>query len=103
LSDFLPDEVEPILVYYEDNYIGCHCGNQRRNPRYPHDLWNIYNESLGEEPKSTNSIEGWHHAFYASLGSVHPKIWKFMQFLLSEQALNAEKQGTFAAGRENRP
>ena len=102
LSDALPDEVEPILTYYEDNYIGRRRGNRRRNPRYPHDLWNVYNESLGEEPKTTNSIEGWHRAFSGSLGAVHPNIWKFIEFLRSEQALNAAKQGAFVAGRENR-
>ena len=58
LSDALPDKVEPILAYYEDNYIGRRRGNRRRNLRYPHDVWNVYNESLGEEPKTTNSIEG---------------------------------------------
>jgi hypothetical protein len=103
LSDALPDGIEQILAYYKENYIGRRRGNRRRNPRYPHDLWNVYNESLGEEPKTTNSIEGWHRAFSGSLGAVHPNIWKFIEFLCSEQALNAAKQGAFLAGRENRP
>ena len=102
LSDALPDEMEPIFAYYEDYYIGRRRGNRRRNPRYPHDLWNVFNESLREEPKTTNSIDGWHHTFSGSLGAVHPNIWKFIEFLRSEQALNAAKQGTFVAGRENR-
>ena len=102
LSDALPDEMEPILVYYEDNCIGRRRCNRRRNARYPHDLWNVFNESLGEEPKTTNSIEGWHRTFSRSLGTVHPNIWKFIEFLRSEKALNAAKQGAFVAGRENR-
>ena len=74
LSDALPDEAEPILNYYEENYSRRRRGNRRRNPRYSHDFWNVYNESLGEEPKTTNSIEGWHRVFSGSLGAGHPNI-----------------------------
>ena len=30
-------------------------------------------------------------------------MWKFIEFLRSEQALNTAKRGAFVAGRENRP
>lgn len=103
LAVALPDEAEPILSYYEDTYIGRMRGNRRREPRFPTNHWNVYVESLGEEPKTTNSLEGWHRAFSGALGSVHPNIWKFITFLRTEQALNATKRAGFVAGNENRP
>jgi hypothetical protein len=53
------DVVTPIVNYFEDNWIRrLSRRNQRQNPLFPHSLWNCYESTLEDLPKTNNSVEG---------------------------------------------
>jgi hypothetical protein len=52
-------------------------------------MWNCYDNVINDQPRTNKAVEGWHHAFNASLGC-HATIWKFKSFLKQEQGLQEE-------------
>ena len=37
-------------------------------------------------PRTNNALEGWHNGFARAIGSAHPSIWKFIEFIRKEHA-----------------
>jgi len=58
---------------------------------FPLEMWNCYNDVVMDFPRTTNAVEGWHHAFNTRLGSHHTTVWKFINFLNKEQGLQEAK------------
>lgn len=80
LSDSVPDDVQPILDWFEDNYVGRmnRRGNGRRQPLFPHDMWNVYNRTLNQQDRTNNHVEAAHRRLQTELGMDHPTIWKLI-------------------------
>jgi hypothetical protein len=38
-----------------------YIGNYLKSPMYDVDFWSVYNRIVNNIPKTTNSIEAWHH------------------------------------------
>ena len=73
---------DDVLEYFEDTYIGRFRRNApRRPPLFPIDLWNMFNRTDEELPRTNNSIEGWHRGFQSNVSSCHPTFWKFLEVL----------------------
>ena len=87
LGDFLPQELQPILDWFEFNYIGIYNrrGNSRRIPLFPHDMWSQYETTLNDEDRTNNHAEAAHRRIAFELGAHHPTIWKFIGSLLKLQ------------------
>jgi hypothetical protein len=62
-------------------------------------LWNCYDATKADLPKTNNSVEGWHYGFNQLLGAHHPTIWKFINGLQKEQSLNELKVEQYIAGK----
>ena len=79
-------EVDNLLEYFEDTYIGRHRRNAlRRTAMFPVVLWNMFHRTDEELPRTNNSVEGWHRSFQAHVSSSHPIFWKFLQVLQNEE------------------
>jgi hypothetical protein len=92
--------LQPIVDYFEDNWIGrLDRRNRRRQPPYPPSLWNCFTAVINDLPKTNNSVEGWHRGFNELLGAHHPSIWKFIDGLKKEQSLNELKIEQYVAGQ----
>ena len=66
-------EVDNLLEYFEDTYIGRHRRNApRRTAMFPVVLWNMFHRTDEELPRTNNSVEGWHRSFQAHVSSSHP-------------------------------
>jgi hypothetical protein len=92
--------LQPIVDYFEDNWIGrLDRRNRRRQPPYPHSLWNCFTSVINDLPKTNNSVEGRHRGFSQLLGAHHPSIWKFIDGLKKEQSLNELKIEQYIAGQ----
>ena len=88
LCAFLPPETYPLQDYFEDTYLGRPCRRgRRREPLFGIELWNMYNRTADELPRTNNAVEGWHRSFLANVGCCHPNIWKFLTYIKREQAL----------------
>ena len=81
-------DVDDLLEYFEDTYIGRFRRNApRRPPMFSIDLWNMFHRSDDELPRTNNSVEGWHRAFQGHLSSCHPNFWKFLGILQKEESI----------------
>ena len=78
---------QPILNYFEDTWIGRPVRRKRRSPIFPLNIWNVYENVLMKRPRTNNAVEGWHNAFNSSIGVHHTTIWKFINFIKTEQNL----------------
>lgn len=92
--------LRPLVDYFEDTWIGRPRGGNRRPPKFRLQLWNCYNGTIEDLPKTNNSVEGWHRAFSSLLASNHPIIWKCIEGIRKEQALNELKITQYLAGHE---
>ena len=81
-----------LVNYFEDTWIGRPARRGgRSDPIFAHALWNCYDATLNDLPKTNNAVEGWHRGFNQILGACHPAIWKFIDGLKKEQSLNETK------------
>lgn len=60
---------------------------QSFEPTFPPELWNIYQWTHDNMPKTNNSIEGCHNAIQSSVINMHARIWKLIPCLTKEEIL----------------
>ena len=85
LYSALPPIVEPLLDYFEDNYIGRRRPNGRATPRYPVELWNMRERTLNDAMRTNNNAEAWHRRFNSVIDCEHPSLWVFIQSIQKEE------------------
>ena len=80
LSRDFPDEAEvnQLLAYFEATYIR---GPANRDPMFPIQLWNHFNDAVICAAKTTNCCEGFHNSLRSNCSS--PKILLFGRCLQS--------------------
>jgi len=61
LSDYIVEDLQPIMDYIEDNYIirMRHWGNGQQNPRFEVGWWNVYERTLEGETQDKQLRRGW--------------------------------------------
>ena len=80
------DEMNQLLDYFEDNYIGRRRRRNRANPVFVPQVWNVHSRVQNELPRTNNSVEGWHRKMQAGVTADHPNIWRFLTILQREQS-----------------
>ncbi|XP_022172326.1 uncharacterized protein LOC111035118, partial [Myzus persicae] len=91
----------PLKDYFEDTWIGRpNRRRTRRPPTFSLALWNQYDATLADLPKTNNSVEGWHRAFSSLLGASHPTIWRLIDTIKKEQGSTEIKINQLIAGQE---
>ena len=87
LSDYLPDELQPILDWFEDNDLGRidRRGNGRRAATFPIEMWNMYLRVLNHEARTNNHAEAANRRIDAELQVQKPVIWKFIDSIKKMQ------------------
>lgn len=85
LVEICPDELNELVDYWEDNYIGRQRRNRRSEPRFLIQIWNMYDRVVDGLPRTNNSVEGWHHAFQKTVDCHHPSIFKLIDHFRQEQ------------------
>ena len=81
-TTFLADEI-PILHYFESTWIGMGvgAGGLRRDPAFPHQMWNVLNRHDQGSTRTTNALEAFHHSFNALISCQNPSIWTLLDSL----------------------
>ena len=51
LEDIIPDEVVPLLDYFERTHVGRRLHVRRHDPLYSHDFWNVHGRVINGDPK----------------------------------------------------
>lgn len=83
ICENFPDELKPVVEYWEDNYVGKRINNIK--PRFSINLWNQYERVASDLPKTNNSLEAWHNSLQKGLNCQHPHIYKLINQLKKEQ------------------
>jgi len=83
------DAADGLIDYFEDTYIGRFRRNApRAQPMFSVFMWNMFNRTHQEIPRTNNHIEGWHRGFQGICMAYHPRFWKFLDCLKKEQSIN---------------
>ena len=93
-----------VIDYFEDTYIRkLRPNGHRRAPLFDLALWNMYDQTIGDFPRTNNAVEGWHRRFQANVGAYRPNFWKFIDILKREQSLNHVNISQARAGHQPEP
>ena len=94
-----------VLDYFEDTYtkwwsevkwsarrfslFGGHFRRNapRRSPLFSIKLWNMFNRTAEELPRTNSNIDTLHNSFQANVSSTDPTFWKFLDALLREECI----------------
>ena len=80
----LYDDVADDLLQYFD--ISRYRRNApKRPPLFAINLWNMFNRTDDELPRTNNRVEGWHQSFQGDLSVCHLVFWKFLFILQKEE------------------
>ncbi|XP_023344961.1 uncharacterized protein LOC111714145 [Eurytemora carolleeae] len=96
------DQVDLFLEYFEKTWIGplnWRTG-ARRNPIFPHAVWNKYETILSDDPLTSNAAEGFNAAFALSLPN-NASIWALIQPLRTEENSIDRKMRDVLLGPQN--
>lgn len=81
-----PEELRPVIEWFEDTYMGRLLRSGRRRPAtYPSAMWSVHERTLNDEARTNNHAEAAHRRLQAELGVEHPTLWKFIDGLRSVQ------------------
>ncbi|CAF2118495.1 unnamed protein product, partial [Rotaria magnacalcarata] len=88
IADDFDDDADDFLGYFEKTWIGesKKRGIGRKKPLFTIELWNVYDRTVANLPRSNNSIEGWHNAFTKRVAIVHPSVSKLTEKIRREQS-----------------
>ena len=85
---FQRHDLDIILDYIEDNYIGAYRKGHYRAPRFEYDMWGVCDRVQNELPRTNNAVEGWHDRFNRHVGCHHANIWKLIEVLKNEEDIS---------------
>jgi hypothetical protein len=81
LKDDIHDIVDELATYIEVTYISGKPARGRRRavaPRFPKELWNVYEMTLSKMQRTNNIVEEWNSRFQKLINAHHATIWKFL-------------------------
>lgn len=99
----LPEEMQPVIDYFEDNYVGRLTPAGRRAPRFPPRLWSQYNRVINNKHRANNCVEAHHGAMDRILSMKHPSIWRLIEGLKALQVKADGEMERLIAGQDPRP
>ncbi|CAF5025300.1 unnamed protein product, partial [Rotaria magnacalcarata] len=105
IADDFDDDADDFLGYFEKTWIGesKKRGIGRKKPLFTIELWNVYDRTVANLPRSNNSIEGWHNAFTKCVAIVHPSVSKLTEKISREQSKFELDIAQIRQGQEPKP
>jgi MULE transposase domain/FLYWCH zinc finger domain len=91
LKNEIHESVDDLATYIEVTYIlGKPARGRRRAvaPRFPMELWNVYEMTLSKMQRTNNIVEGWNSRFQKLINAHHATVWKFLDFIKKDQRQN---------------
>lgn len=115
-----------IKEYFEKNYLGFTSNGKTKKPRFPVDLWNVFQSTLDGKkvtitsnffilfimfqsiicsglPRTNNVAEGWHNAFGSMTGVKRPTVYRFIKELIKDADITRGKIVVCQSGTNGPP
>lgn len=75
----IPEELEALLNWFEDNYTGRpnRPGTSRR-PLFSPEMWHLYERTLHKEDQTNNHADAANRRLQTELRMKHPVTWRFI-------------------------
>jgi len=88
LGDDLPECLQPLLDWFEDNYVGRvnRNGRGRRPALFPPHIWNLHQRVLNGQDRTNNHAEAANRRLNVEMGVQNPSLWSFIDCLRKVQA-----------------
>jgi hypothetical protein len=78
----LDAELQPVVDWLEDNYVGrLNKNGRRRTPVFPVRMWNVYERTVNGQDRTNNHAEATHKRLQSVLQMDHPWLWLFITSL----------------------
>lgn len=84
LSQNIDQDLDIIMDYIEEYYLGVFRRGRFRRPRFPISWWGVYDRVNAQLPRTNNAVEGWHNSFNGHVGSHHANIWKLIEVIKND-------------------
>ena len=103
ITPTMAHEIQPIIDYFEDNFIGRPLRQGRRPPQFAIAVWNQFDRAQAFLPRTNNHVEGWHRRLQVNIGGHHPNFWHFLTVLQKEQSLTEMEHAQLLTGQPPPP
>ena len=100
LEQYVDGSLEPIIDYFEDNYVGRRQRRGRKRPRFPITWWNVHDRTLADDPRTNNNAEAGFRRLQSDFGCQHPTIWEFLSALRKHHVLRDVDYNKLEQGRQ---
>ena len=93
----LPSDLQPVLDYFEDNYVGklymTAAGTaERRVPTFSVSMWTVYNRTLNDDSRTNNYVEAFHRSLQSLFGVDHPSLFKCEGLKMMQHTKDAQME-----------
>lgn len=92
ILDDCPIDLKTFIKYFIKTYVGKINTNKTKidysKALFNIKMWNVYEEVMGNIPRTNNSVESWHSKFTKILGTCSSSIWRFIDSLKDDEADN---------------
>ncbi|CAF1547505.1 unnamed protein product [Rotaria sordida] len=92
LKVILPSDAEPIIQWFENNYVYGRVKRilrngrvQRHNPLYSPEMWSVFDNMEFAFPRTQNKVEAWHRRWETLLARAHVGIFTMIKQIQKEQ------------------
>lgn len=70
----------------------------RKQPRFSHDIWNVFSSVAESLPRTNNAVEGWHTGFSSMIVANHATIYSFIEAFKKDEILSRQQQQELELG-----
>ncbi|CAF0868187.1 unnamed protein product [Rotaria sordida] len=92
LKVILPPDAEPIIQWFENNYVHGRVKRilrngrvQRHNPLCPPEMWSVFDNMEFAFPRTQNKVEAWHRRWETLIARAHVGIFTMIKQIQKEQ------------------
>jgi hypothetical protein len=94
-------KADEFFTYFKATWISSLMrNNQRRQPLYAHAMWNCYEQTVQNIPRTNNNIEAWNRVFQETVGIHYLQIYRLIKEIIKEQGLTESKIARLLGGED---
>ena len=99
LSGNIDQDLDVVMDYIEEYYLGVFRRGRFRRPRFPYEWWGVHDRVQNNLPRTNNGVEGSHNRFNQHVGCHHANIWKLIGVLKNDDDVSGVELVHIQQGR----